>query len=818
MKRRSAYIFVILGLGLLAYGVWLSDRSFLTDGLGGQFADNETGLARKDLTGFMGGVSTEPSWIPVGAPDPMVDEVTVTETDDGDFILDFKLSGFWQQQVSVLDETCSRISLPGRVNLMEAGYPEVPVLAVNLPLPDAVKPLLKLETHVEREFKLPPVEPSLGHLTRDIDPATVKPFFAPFYRTGGVWPEAAVVLGEPFTLRKQHGVNVRLQPLRYDAGAGVLLVTERLRVRVVMSGAATGDKASGAADQPAPSQDFDQLYGRVFGAQVPGPSAAKYQQLQTRGRMLIITDPAFVTALEPFATWKRQLGIEVLMRTTAETGPSASEIYLAIRQAYLETDGLTWVILVGDKAQIPTNAGTYDASDSDSMYGMLAGGDLYPDVFVSRISATTSTEVQTQVAKFIAYERDPQTGTAASWYRRAAGIASAEGEPTDAERADLLRTDLLTYGFEKVYRIYEGEGGVTTGITAAVGEGCSLINYLGHGTGTSWYSIPFTTRNVNDLTNSRCWPWIVDVSCSNGKFELDECLAEAWLRAGTPTAPCGAVGIISSTSLTPWVPPTVMQAEIIDLLTTEQAMTLGALYYSGLMKVLDLYAGLDVATRVVEQHVVFGDCSLTVRTAAPGQFDVTAPTSVSDAATTYAVTVAGGQGATVALTTDEALYGTGLVGDDGTAELTLTRSLADVDALRLTVSGFNMVPYLATVSVVPDDGSAGDDEGDDDEGVSPSNGRATPEAVTLLGNYPNPFNPTTHIAFELGEPTSVRLVVYDIRGRQIKTLIDGSLPAGRQEILWNGCDHTGRAQASGVYLYVLQTPDETLTGRMTLAR
>jgi hypothetical protein len=91
--------------------------------------------------------------------------------------------------------------------------------------------------------------------------------------------------------------------------------------------------------------------------------------------------------------------------------------------------------------------------------------------------------------------------------------------------------------------------------------------------------------------------------------------------------------------------------------------------------------------------------------------------------------------------------------------------------------------------------------------------------TTLLGSHPNPFNPRTAIAFELGAAGAVKLDVYDLSGRHVRSLISGrSMPAGRHDAVWDGRDAVGRQVSAGVYFYQLKTGDTALTGRMTLVK
>jgi hypothetical protein len=69
----------------------------------------------------------------------------------------------------------------------------------------------------------------------------------------------------------------------------------------------------------------------------------------------------------------------------------------------------------------------------------------------------------------------------------------------------------------------------------------------------------------------------------------------------------------------------------------------------------------------------------------------------------------------------------------------------------------------------------------------------------LIGNYPNPFNPSTTIVFSVAKETQVILKVYDVLGREVKTLIEKRFQRGKYEFKWNGDDSRGNKVKSGVY-------------------
>ena len=97
---------------------------------------------------------------------------------------------------------------------------------------------------------------------------------------------------------------------------------------------------------------------------------------------------------------------------------------------------------------------------------------------------------------------------------------------------------------------------------------------------------------------------------------------------------------------------------------------------------------------------------------------------------------------------------------------------------------------------------------------------AKPAKFLLAPNFPNPFNPTTTIAFELPRSSDVHLTIYNLAGQQIRTLLDGAMEGGSHKSVWDGKNDLGRDVASGVYLYRLTVDGgkRTETKKMVLIR
>jgi hypothetical protein len=98
------------------------------------------------------------------------------------------------------------------------------------------------------------------------------------------------------------------------------------------------------------------------------------------------------------------------------------------------------------------------------------------------------------------------------------------------------------------------------------------------------------------------------------------------------------------------------------------------------------------------------------------------------------------------------------------------------------------------------------------------------KSTSLLGNYPNPFNPTTSIQFTIGETTLqsdgalVQIDIYNIRGQLVRSLVNRNFESGTHSVIWNGLDDDGLPVGSGVYLYQLRTDDYVLTRKMIMMK
>ena len=87
-----------------------------------------------------------------------------------------------------------------------------------------------------------------------------------------------------------------------------------------------------------------------------------------------------------------------------------------------------------------------------------------------------------------------------------------------------------------------------------------------------------------------------------------------------------------------------------------------------------------------------------------------------------------------------------------------------------------------------------------------------------ISNYPNPFNPTTTIAFNLSSKSDVIVEVYNIKGQRVKQLIREKLQAGKHSLEWNGKDTDNKSVSTGVYFYKISTNKDSKVRKMLLLK
>ncbi|WP_372369236.1 C25 family cysteine peptidase [Candidatus Uabimicrobium sp. HlEnr_7] len=274
-------------------------------------------------------------------------------------------------------------------------------------------------------------------------------------------------------------------------------------------------------------------------------------------KYLIVSDPMFRGEVQRFVDHKKARNITSTVLYTDKIGKTKEDIQDAIKKEYDNPkDGIVpaFLLLVGDKEQIPTFDGTEGYYVTDLYYAAVKGNDYLPDMLHGRFSAQNVEQLKNQIDKTIAYESGnlPDYGflkkvvMTAGWDSY---WAVKRGYPHIRYAKEYHVNSKQGYeGVEQNTFLSSGSQQNSDKIIAAVSRGVGLFNYTAHGTETDFHDPMFTINDVNKLTNFNQYTVVIGNCCLTNSFEVETCFGEAWLR--TPNK--GAVGFIGGSSYTYW--------------------------------------------------------------------------------------------------------------------------------------------------------------------------------------------------------------------------------------------------------------------------
>ena len=658
-------------------------------------------------------------WVAIKSDAPSTIQTTLVSSTENQITVNLQVPGFFTQEVTTPRGEANLIMVPKTVSTAQAGEPKLPMIAIPAIVGDRQHYSIRVVDAQYTDFPME-VAPSKGDFPRTINPADVPYTYGEAYSTDAFFPAQNVGLYEPYIMRDFRGQNMVVYPFAYNGVTHTLRVYYNMTIEMYSDGISSDNVFNRRSNEVKMDPEIEAMYGNHFINF--GESLSKYTPMVETGELLIICHNAFMTAMEPFVNWKKQIGRPTTIVSTSTTGTTNSAIQSYIQNQYNANNNISHVLLVGDVAQIPgisfTAGGGWSSysGKSDNMYGQVVGNDYYNDIIIGRFSAENETQVTTQVNKVIYYERD--IDATATWLTFGDGIGNGDGpghyNEYDWQHVENIRTDLLNYNYTTVYQDYPGVSGYSSSanvLSQHINNGVSIINYCNHGSETSWALNNYSNSNVNALTNINKLPIVWSVACLNGKYDYSQpCFGETWLRAtnGTvnspdPTQPTGAIGGMFSYISQPWEPPQYGQDEMVDVLVESYSnnikRTLGGCSFDGNMKILDQYGTNDNSAKgTYLSWILFGDPTLTVRNAVPEDMGVTHAPSMSTSATNFIVNATNGEGAIATLTRNNEIMGSAII-NNGTANITFAAP-GTTGTATLTVFGYNKITYIATINIV----------------------------------------------------------------------------------------------------------------------
>lgn len=592
------------------------------------------------------------------------------------------------------------------VVMSHIGAPALPLFSTNIELPNLGNPTVQvLYTGNFLEMSNVRVAPSKGNLKRNVDPSLVPYVFGEYYQTNQIFPQDAHVHTDPFIMRDLRGLTIQLSPYQYNPITKKLVLYQELTVVVSYNKEVEGinEKTFTWNDPISKLMQTSMFLNK---------KDLRYSVKDEEGEMLIITHPDFENEIMPFANWKNQKGIRTTVVNSDDAGTNAANIKSFIGSYFDENPNTLYLVLVGDHQQIPAHS--YGSSGgeqlwSDTYYGQLLGDDHYPELFVGRISGTTSAHIRTQVERTLEYEKLPKEG---DWMEKAAGIGSNEGAGygnlglADWDHLRQMRTKLMDFGYTTVHEFYEGsQGGEDASgnptvqmLQTAFNDGLGLWNYTGHGWENGMSTCNYTGADANNASNYGMYPLVISVACNNGTFTNGTCVGEDFLRANTGGTK-GAIGFAGSTILMSWAPPMQTQWEMTNILTEQDPnnvkRTVGGLFYNGQISMMSQYPG-NAGHEVMRTWAYFGDPSLLFRHKQTLPLPINHNMQIADAATSIQVN-SDVEGARIAISQDNVLLGYGFI-ENGTVTVNFS-ALTSNQPLIVTATKQNHIAKQQVVQV-----------------------------------------------------------------------------------------------------------------------
>ena len=655
------------------------------------------------------------------------DKAECVKSDMTSLTASFSFSTIEAQDYQSERGTFSWLSLPNTVIGGNEGDPQIPVVNELIAVPFGANPRIEITSYSTTDYRLEdygihtlvPRQPSLR---KDQRPEDV-PFLyneAAYQSTRGFRSEPMAVVSVEGTMRGIQVGKMTIEPVSYDPVNNTLRVFNDIEVTVSFDGAdarATEDMLVSTY-----SPYFDVVYAQLFNNRMVRDAYSEHPDLYTTPvKMMVITTATYANnaTFQNWVNWKKQKGIYTTVYTTATTGTTAANIKSFIRNKY-NTDAPTFVVIVGDTGDV-----TYSLSSSttskvtDLYYSTTDDNDLWPEMFLSRMPISSTSELENLLNKIMTYEQ--YTMADPSYLSKVLLIAGSDGtwnprvgQPTINYAADNYFN--TAHGFTNVYKYLSSYTNCYTNMNTGIG----FANYTAHGGETGWSGPSFSVSDANNLTNNDKYFWAMGNCCLAANWGYSgTCLAEALLRGANK----GAFGYIGSCPETYWwedyyfgVGATTVTNQTPSMSQT-QTGTYDAMFMDDMYNTLNsvpflgniavAYAHANSYTSSVsdtyywEAYHTLGDGSVMPYHVNPSANNVSHASTIGIGMTSF--TVNADAGSYVAITKNNEILGVAQVPSNGSVDVPVSGLNSAGDVL-IVVTRQQRQPYMQTIQAVSLDG------------------------------------------------------------------------------------------------------------------
>lgn len=461
-------------------------------------------------------------------------------------------------EVSTEKGLFSEIGLEGCYPSGEIGAPELPVTHQLMAVPFGATPTVNVISFTATDYQLSDygihtIYPRQASVRKDQSIEDVEFVYnEAAYQSRGLSDAPLASIEVQGTLRGIRVGSLVVNPVCYDASTQTLRVFNDIKVDVRFEGADVTATEQMLLNTYSPY--FDIVYRQMFNYRQIMDVYDDHPDLMAYPvHMIVVTPENYVSTLQPWVNWKIQKGFDVNVVTTAQAGSTYSAIRSYVQNLYntgVSNEATpTFLILVGDVAQVPNTTGSSSQKVTDLYYGSV-DNDYFPDMFYSRMSAENTSQLEAIVNKILQYEQ--YTMPDPSYLNNVTLIAGWDNY-WNAQVAQPTINYATTYyynadhGFSNVYTHLNQSQ--YSGCYSNLSSGVGFVNYTAHGNNQEWSQPNLTNSGVNQLSNTDKYFLAMGNCCLAANFGYGQpCFAEAMIRAENK----GAYSYIGSCPSTYW--------------------------------------------------------------------------------------------------------------------------------------------------------------------------------------------------------------------------------------------------------------------------
>ena len=620
--------------------------------------------------------------------------------------------------------TFSEIAIDGTYASGEIGAPELPASHQLLAVPFGATPRVNVINYTTTDYRLSdygirtliPHQPSVRK-DQNLDEVEFV-YNAAAYQTRSLASAPEATIEVQGTMRGIRIGSLVINPVSYNPASNILRVFNNIEVEVSFDGADLAETERMLLNTYSPY--FDIVYKQMFNYRQILDVYSDHPDLMAYPvHMIVITPENYISALQPWLNWKIQKGFDVSVHTTDQTGNTYNAIRSYIQNLYntgvAQGATPTFLVIVGDVAQVQTNNGSATQKKTDLYYGTV-DNDYFPDMFYSRMSAENTNQLTAIINKILQYEQ--YTMPDPSYLNNVTLIAGWDQFWTAYVGAPTINY-ATTYYYNTAHGFNEVHSHVNqsqySGCYNALNTGIGFVNYTAHGDNQEWYQPKFTNSNVNQLTNTNKYFLAMGNCCLSGNFGYSQpCFGEAMLRGENKAAysyigSCPetywyedyyfGVGATNTFSNTPNINNTA--TGVYDGIWMDDTYhTVSSIVFLGNLAVCYAHAG-NYQTSISptyywQAYHVLGDGSIMPYRVQPLPNNVSHANTFPSGATTFQVSAQ--EGSYVAISQNNVLKGVALVPATGTVNVPVAAGITS-GQVRIVVTKPQRQPYIQDINV-----------------------------------------------------------------------------------------------------------------------